>query len=89
MIDQTYRAVLRGNQVEWIDTPPPPEGPTQVTITLLKPQPEPEDVRRARRQVAVDALRELAAAGGISSIPDPLAWQRDIRQDRPLPGREE
>lgn len=89
MIAQTYRAVLRGNQVEWIDTPPAPEGPTQVAITLLTPQPESEDVRRAQRQLAVAALAELAAAGGIASIPDPAAWEREIRQDRPLPGREE
>jgi hypothetical protein len=25
---------------------------------------------------------------GFKSIPDPSAWQREIRQDRPLPGRE-
>jgi hypothetical protein len=86
---KTYRAVLRGNQVEWIDAPPYPDGPTQVEITLLKPEPESEEVRRAQRQLAVEALMELAAAGGISSIPDPAAWQREIRQDRPLPGRDE
>lgn len=34
-------------------------------------------------------LSQLAAAGGIRSIPDPLAWQREIRQDRPLPGRDD
>lgn len=89
MIAQTYRAVLRGNQVEWIDTPPAPEGPTQVAITLLKPEPESEEARRAQRQIAVEALRELAASGGIASIADPVAWQREIRQDRHLPGRED
>ncbi len=25
---------------------------------------------------------------GFKGIPDPSAWQREIRQDRPLPGRE-
>lgn len=89
MIAQTYRAVLRGNQVEWIDNPPPPEGPTEVAITLLKPEPVSEEARRAQRQLAVAALAELAAAGGISSIPDPAAWQREIRQDRALPGRDD
>jgi hypothetical protein len=89
MIAQTYRAVLRGNELEWIDTPPVPAGPTEVAITLLKPQPASEDERRAQRQMAVAALAELAAAGGISSIPDPAAWEREIRQDRPLPGRED
>jgi hypothetical protein len=36
----------------------------------------------------VEALERLAALGGIKSIPDPVAWQREIRKDRPLPGRE-
>jgi hypothetical protein len=89
MIARTYRAVLRGNQVEWIDTPPDPEGPTPVSITLHIPQPQSDEERRAQRQLAVDALNELAAAGGIASIPDPAAWEREIRQDRPLPGRED
>jgi hypothetical protein len=43
----------------------------------------------ARLANAVSALEELARAGGIASIPDPAAWQREIREDRPLPGRED
>jgi hypothetical protein len=35
------------------------------------------------------SLRRIAARGGIRHIPDPTRWQREIRQDRPLPGREE
>lgn len=84
---QSYRAVLRGDRVDWIDPPPSRQGDTPVQITLLHPDPEPEDARRARRQSAVAALEALAAAGGIASISDPVAWEREIRQDRPLPGR--
>ncbi len=29
-------------------------------------------------------LHELQAAGAYSQITDPVVWQRDIRQDRPL-----
>ncbi len=40
----------------------------------------------ARRKAAYAGLR---AAGGLSAvIPDPAAWQREIRQDRSLPGRD-
>jgi hypothetical protein len=89
-MSQSYQAVLNGNHLEWIGEAPEPHGPTRVEITLLKPEPpESQEARRARRKVAVDALAELAAAGGIASIPDPAAWQREIRQDRPLPGRED
>jgi hypothetical protein len=35
------------------------------------------------------ALQALAEAGGLSEIPDPLRWQREQRQDRALPGRED
>ena len=33
-------------------------------------------------------LEELAAQDTVAeAIPDPAAWQREIRQDRELPGR--
>ena len=35
------------------------------------------------------ALQELREMGGLRDvIPDPLAWQKEIRQDRALPGRD-
>jgi hypothetical protein len=43
----------------------------------------------ARLADAVSALEEIAEAGGIASIPDPAAWQREIRDERPLPGRDD
>ena len=36
---------------------------------------------------AVDWLEQLAEIGGISSIENPVEWQRNIRQDRKLPFR--
>jgi hypothetical protein len=36
---------------------------------------------------AIDWLEQLAAIGGVSSIEDPVEWQRSIRQDRKLPFR--
>lgn len=35
----------------------------------------------------IDWLEQLALIGGISSIDDPVEWQRNIRQDRKLPFR--
>lgn len=35
------------------------------------------------------ALGELRAMGGLSrAIPDPVAWQKEMREDRPRPGRD-
>jgi hypothetical protein len=39
---------------------------------------------------ALAILKEIADRGNmIKIIPDPVAWQREIRKDRPLLGREE
>lgn len=43
------------------------------------------DMLRQRKE----ALATLRALGGLKDvIPDPVAWQREQREDRPLPGRE-
>jgi len=34
------------------------------------------------------ALQTLAELGTFADITDPVEWQRQIRKDRPLPGRE-
>ena len=60
-------------------------GKVKVIATLI-PVPGEHDQEGERRS---DSLRRIAARGGIKSIPDPARWQREIRQDRPLPGREE
>ena len=36
----------------------------------------------------LDALKQLRRLGTFQDISDPMAWQREQRQDRPLPGRE-
>jgi hypothetical protein len=36
---------------------------------------------------AIDWLEQLAEIGGVSSISDPVEWQRNTRQDRKLPFR--
>ena len=79
---RTYKAKLTGNQLEWTEDTPSlvPERDAEVFVIFL------QNNDRARR---VAALESLAAMGGIKSIPDPSAWQREIRQDRPLPGRED
>lgn len=53
--------------------------------TLAAPAPEPAPLMEAERQ---HHLRILAQGGSGKSIPDPVAWQREIRADRPLPGRD-
>jgi len=46
------------------------------------------DAEQGSRRAA-EALRRLSKQGGFKSIPDPVAWQKEIRKDRPLAGRDE
>jgi len=55
----------------------------KATIQLPTPQPKQD---RNRIQTL---LKQLQAAGAYTQIKDPVAWQRDIRRDRPLPGRDQ
>lgn len=83
----TYPAYLREDHVQWIAEVPPvlsTEHPVRVHVTLLDPVSS-NGTDRGKRMAA--ALEKLAAVGGLS-IADPLAWEREQREDRQLPGRE-
>jgi hypothetical protein len=54
-------------------------------VTIL----EEEATGERRGGQMAEALSKLAESGAFSAIDDPSEWQREIRQDRPLPGREE
>ena len=82
---RTYKAVLHGKQVEWLDGKP--ESPQGLTVRVKTP------IKRwkseaERKAVLKDALTSLHKSGAFSDIEDPVAWQREIRKDRPLPGRD-
>ena len=44
------------------------------------------DHLQKRSQIIVNILQEIADNGGLG-INDPLAWQQEVRKDRPLPLR--
>jgi hypothetical protein len=82
----TYPAVLRDGRIEWTDDAPrnlPRDQPVRVYVTLLDQPPA-----TGSGEQAAAVLRQIAAAGGLASIPDPDAWDRERREERPLPGRE-
>jgi len=87
---QTYRAVLRGNWLEWIGAAPEQvkdENEITVEVTILGDA-WAESVERERGMKMAEALEALAEVNALADITDPVAWQREIREDRPLPGRE-
>jgi len=81
---RTYKAILCGDRIEWIDPPPDRKEPIPISITLQEYVPSCHD----RGEVMAETLEVIAREGGLSTISDPNAWQRQVRQDRPIPGRE-
>ncbi len=59
-------------------------GKVKVIATL---ETEPQTTDRPTREMALTALRQLRRMGTFQNITDPVAWQREIRKDSPLPGR--
>lgn len=81
----TYKAILRGNTLEWEEESPITSNdtnPIPVHVTLLTSPHKSNGKELAR------IFEELAALNAFSDIEDPKAWQQEMRQERSLPGRE-
>jgi hypothetical protein len=88
MMVRTYKALLRGNRLEWLEEAPEAQTdhPLIVHVTILEHGTAAEEVSRGQAMAAL--LEQLAARGTLSDMADPAEWQRELRQDRPLPRRE-
>jgi hypothetical protein len=85
IVRDTYRAILRGDRLEWTDRSPLELNPEQlVEVTIL----DAPDHTADRGKRMAEALEKLAASDAFAEISDPVEWQREIRKDRPLPGRD-
>jgi hypothetical protein len=83
----TFEAVLKGNRLEWTnDGPQESDRPLKVYVTLLD---ESNLSSEERRQQLAELLGKVAATNAFANIENPVEWQRELRQDRSLPGREE
>jgi hypothetical protein len=86
----TYKAILRGNRIEWVADVPEhlaPDAGVQVIVTFLERPCPPAVSDQGKRMAAV--LEKLAALPPNPALADPVAWQREMREERTLPGREE
>ena len=81
---RTYEGVLEDDRVRWAGNDmPATDRPLGVHVTVL----EEENERNERGPRMANALAKLAASGAFSEMEDPSEWQRETRQERPLPGR--
>ena len=84
-----YKAKISGDRIEWSGEAPPLNGGTTDVLVELLPPAESAEEKRTRGERMAAALQRIADRGGVQSIPDPVAWQREMREDRPLPGRDD
>ncbi len=86
---RTYKAILRRDRLEWLGENPEPQtdAPLSVHVTVLEQEPPAEMHARGHAMAAL--LEKLAERRTFSAITDPVRWQRELRQERVLPGRED
>lgn len=86
---QTYKARLHGTHIEWLgEIPSDLHDGQDVHITLLDENPILAQKPPSKGQQMASILKELATLNTACSIEDPVAWQREIRADKPLADRE-
>lgn len=80
-MQHTYTGILTGDRITWKGNAPSTAQPVEVQVTLVATENE-----RARRQARIGLiLDELVRLNPYREVGDPVAWQQDIRKDRPLP----
>jgi len=84
----TYRALLHGNILEWLNGRPDSVGDdesVEVDVTLLNDESDTAHARGKRMAASLEQLANLPS----SSLPkDAADWEREVRADRSLPGRD-
>jgi hypothetical protein len=80
----TYRAVLRGEHLEWEDEVPETANQQRLDVFVTIVSDSLADGESRGRRMA-RALEDLAQKGGVSIIEDASDWQREQREERPLP----
>jgi hypothetical protein len=86
----TYKAILKNNRLEWRGVAPgqlSPDKALEVHVTILD-EPTTPSTNGSQGERMATALEQLAALGTLAKIAEPEAWEREVRRDRSLPGRE-
>jgi hypothetical protein len=88
-MNNVFPATLENGVITWGPNGAPPlpvnePRAVEVVVPMRPPTVDPNKKRRLRK-----LFEELARRGTFDDIEDPVEWQREIRKDRPLEGREE
>lgn len=89
---QTFQALLTGDQLKWNPSRPaklPRDKPILVNVTVSDAAVFDEPVSESPTGTAMSAaLEQLARLAPFADIDNPVEWQRALRSDRSLPGRD-
>ncbi len=79
---KSYEAIYEDGRLSWIDTAP--RAKKMRVLVVVE-----ENTPQSDGQTLAEILHQLAKTNLHQHIPDPVTWQREMRQDRSLPGRGE
>jgi hypothetical protein len=85
---KTYEAIYDHGNVRWLDTPPDAEGARLLVTVLPSGTVKPAATGVMPAKSLEDALKAVVLLNPYRDAVDPVAWQRDIRNERALPGRD-
>jgi len=83
-----YRALLHGDRLEWLGEAPESQTDAPLSVQVIILEQESLSEEHARGPAMAALLEKLAERNTFSPITDPVRWQRELRQDRVLPGRD-
>ncbi|MBI1876971.1 MAG: hypothetical protein HYR94_01820 [Chloroflexi bacterium] len=78
----TYKAILKGNHLEWSEDVPDNLANDQavtVYVTILD-EAVADQVAVTPGQRMAEMLEQLAAVHALADLTDPVAWEREVRQ---------
>jgi hypothetical protein len=84
----TYKALLRGDRLEWLGAAPDPQTDAPLTVHVTVLEQERSVAGQARGHAMAAWLEKWAERRTFSTITDPVRWQRALREERGLPGRD-
>ena len=88
----TYRAILEKNRIIWQDEIPLElEKDAKQNIIVIFQENSGIIIQESNKSDNIklkNLLEKLALANKNSNITDPVKWQKEIRKDRSLPGRD-
>jgi hypothetical protein len=84
---QTYEAIYEHGIVRWLDGPPEMNEARLLVTVLSGPVATSATTDARRSNDLANALKAAVLLNPYRDVVDSVAWQREVRDDRALPGR--